>query len=366
MNGPVFHLDQALRLGKPLPPSISVEYMASNDSVEVGTAESDFDFLDDRWVDVRSTPDIEKLFPETVLSFDNAEISFHGAIRLADGTRIASALFKSRPSNFDEVDANLNERISGTNASAAHNASGFGHWLLQRLGRIYTVHDYAPDAPLILTHLRHRGDDLLTRVGYDPAEVRRLTRKPEKSWSIEKLLVPSFAGVDLGRVADSRRYLRDMNRLVEGIDVTTGLSAYPERVFLGRRSESSMREGMANAMEIEQIFIEQGYEFVDHARLPFDEQVRVIRAAKFIAGESGSAAQNAMFGTRGLTVVVVAANNGVRHSPYTPGQKTYGRMATDALGLNFRRINASPHRRTAGWVADPEIVRRALASMPGE
>ena len=316
-------------------------------------------------MDVRSTPDIAKLFPETVLSFDNAENSFHGAIRLADGTRIASALFKSRPSNFDEVDANLNERISGAMASAAQNASGFGHWLLQRLGRIYTAHDYAPDAPLILTHLRHRGDDFLTRVGYDPAAVRRLTRTPQKSWTVEKLLVPSYSGVDFGRVADSRRYRRDMDRLIEGVDVTTGLSSYPERVFLGRRSESSVREGMANATEIEQIFTEHGYEFIDHARLPFDEQVRVIRSAKFIAGESGSAAQNAMFGAHGLTVVVVAANNGVRHTPYTPGQKTYGRMATDALGLNFRRINASPHPRISGWVADPDIVRRALATMPG-
>jgi hypothetical protein len=365
MNRPVFHLDRALRFGKRLPTGISVEYMASDDSVEVGTAESDFDFLDGRWVDVRSTPDIAKLFPETVLSFDNAELSFHGAIRLADGTRIASALFKSRPAIFDEVDERVNERIAGANVSVAQNASGFGHWLLQRLGRIYTAHDHAPGVPLILTELRHRGDDFLTRVGYDPAAVRRLTRIPEKSWTVDKLLVPSYSGVDLGRVADSRRYRRDMDRLLHGIDVTTGLSAYPERVFLGRRSESSMREGMANAIEIERIFIEHGYEFVDHARLPFDEQVRVIRAAKFIAGESGSAAQNAMFGARGLTVVVVTANNGVRHTPYTPGQKTYGRMATDALKLNFRRINASPHPRTTGWVADPDIVRRALASMPG-
>jgi hypothetical protein len=339
--------------------------MASADSVEVGTAESDFDFLEGRWVDVRSTPDFSNLFPETVLSIDNAELSFHGSVRLADGTRIASSLFKSRPSNFDEVDNICNERISGTNASAAQNASGFGHWLLQRLGRLYTAHDHAPDAPLILTDLPHRGDDFLTRVGYDPAMVRRLTRTPEKSWTVEKLVVPSYSGVDRGRVADSRRYRRDMSRLLEGIDLTTGLSSYPERVFLGRRSESSIRQGMANAVEIEQIFIEHGFEFIDHARLPFDEQVRVIRSAKFIAGESGSAAQNAMFGAHGLTVVVVAANNGVLHTPYTPGQKTYGRMATDALGLNFRRINASPHPRTPGWVADPDIVRRALTSMPG-
>ena len=103
MTGAVFHIDRALRLGKPLPPGVAVEFMASEDSVEVGTAESDFDYLDDQWVDVRSTPDITKLFPETVLSFDNAEINFRGGIRLADGTRIASGLFKSQPNTFDAV-----------------------------------------------------------------------------------------------------------------------------------------------------------------------------------------------------------------------------------------------------------------------
>ena len=365
MTEAVFDLDRALRSGKPLPAGLSVEYMASDDSVEVGTAESDFDYLDDRWVDVRSTPDASTLFPETVLSIDDAEINFRGAIRLVDGTRIASSLFKSRPSNFDEVDRSLNEHIPGENASVAQNSSGFGHWLIQRIGRVCTAYFHAPHVPLMLTELRHRGDDLLTRVGYDPATVRRLSRMPEKSWTVDKLLLPSYSGVDLGRVADSRRYLRDMDRLIEGIDITTGMSAYPERVFLGRREETSIRDGMANALEIERIFIEHGFEFVDHARLPFDEQVRVIRAAKFIAGESGSAAQNAMFGTRGLTVIVVAANNGVRHTPYTPGQKTYGRMATDALGLHYRRINASPNPRAPGWAADPEIVRRALATMPG-
>jgi hypothetical protein len=63
---------------------------------------------------------------------------------------------------------------------------------------------------------------------------------------------------------------------------------------------------------------------------------------------------------------VVNANNGPAKSPYTLGKKTYGRMATDALGLHYRRINASSLARHPGWLADPEIVRNALADMPDQ
>lgn len=359
-----FDLDVALRSGGSLPAGVQVEFMADADSIEVGTAESDFDFLDGRWVDVRATPDISRLFPETVIAIENAEINCRGAVRLADGTRIASMLFNTRPGDWDVVDRSLVSSIPGTRSSVVQGASGFGHWLIQRVGRLMTAHDFAPTTRLISAALPHSGDEFYRRSGYDPEKVRRLGRQFRKSWTVDRLYLPSYSGVNGGRVADARRFKRDMARLLADVDLTSGMPAYPERVFLGRRSESSTREGIRNGLEVEQVFLDHGYEFIDPASLPFDEQVRLIRSAKIIAGEGGSFAQNAMYGAPGLTVVVVNANNGPNKSPYTPGHKTYGRMATDALGLHYRRINASEHARHPGWIADPEIVRRALASMP--
>lgn len=361
-----FDLDRALKAGAPLPPSVSVAFMASTDSVEVGTAASDFDYLDGRWMDARSTPDISRLFPETVICVENAEINFRGAVRLADGTRIASSIFNTRPNDWDVIDRSKVSFISGEHSSIVQGASGFGHWLIQRVGRLFTAHDFAPHLPLISSALPHRGDDFYSRTGFDSSQVVKLERRPQKSWIVERLFVSSYSGMNVGRVADAFRYRRDMERLLADVDLTTGMPAYPERVYLGRRAESSTREGIRNGLEIEQVFLDAGYEFLDPAQLSFDDQVRLIRSARVIAGEGGSFAQNAMYGAPGLTVVVVNANNGPAKSRYTLGQKTYGRMATDALGLHYRRINASPHARHPGWQADPAIVRNALTEMPNQ
>ena len=359
-----FDLDRALRAGDPLPPGVSVAFMASADSVEVGTAASDFDFLDGRWMDARVTPDISRLFPETVVCIENAEINFRGAVRLADGTRISSSFFNTRPNDWNVVDRSKVSHISGEHSSIVQGAKGFGHWLIQRVGRLFTAHDFAPQLPLISSVLPHRGDDFYSRTGFDPSRVVKLNRQTQESWIVERLFISSYSGMNGGRVADASRYRRDMARLVADVDLTQGMPAYPERVFLGRRAESSSRQGIRNGLEIEQIFLEDGYEFIDPAQLSFDEQVRLIRSARVIAGEGGSFAQNAMYGAPGLTVVVVNANSGPGKAHYTLGRKTYGRMATDALGLHYRRINASSHARYPGWLADPEIVRNALAEMP--
>ncbi len=362
--GDRFDLDRALKVGAELPKDISIAYMAPANSVSVATAQTDLDFIDGRWIDVRSTPDIDGLLPETVLAIRNAEINFRGAIRLSDGTRLESSFFITRPGDWDTEGLQEPERIVGPHASIVQGAAGFGHWLIHRLSRLITVRDFVPDLPLLSTQLPISGDEFYARTGWQPQEVRRLPRRQRKTFAVDELFVPSYAGVNRGRLADASRFGRDIERLIDGIDLRTNMPAYPEKIYLPRRTDSSSRAGAINGLEIEKLFVERGFHAIDPGSLSFDEQVRLIRSAKVIAGEGGSAAQNAMFGNKGLTVIVVNGNSGPGTIPYRPGRKTYARMVTDAFECNYRRIVASEFARFPGWKADTDIVRRALDSMP--
>lgn len=76
----------------------------------------------------------------------------------------------------------------------------------------------------------------------------------------------------------------------------------PERIFVSREHNEAVRP-LLNQAEVEQFFVDNGFELVVPERLPIEDQVAMFSGAKLIAGLGGSAMHNAVFASRSAKVL---------------------------------------------------------------
>lgn len=75
------------------------------------------------------------------------------------------------------------------------------------------------------------------------------------------------------------------------------------RIFISRKDSWNPR--ISNTEEIEEIFMEFGYEFILPGRMSFEEQRRVFSEAEFIAGATGAGFTNLLFSNKAATVICI-------------------------------------------------------------
>jgi len=140
-------------------------------------------------------------------------------------------------------------------------------------------------------------------------------------------------------------------------------NGFPERVFMARKTNAK-RAGCGNASKLQAVFERRGFVSVDIAALSVSDQMALMANVQQIAGEVGSFSMNALFAPPGLGVITVATGSGPGLNEYVPGAKTYTRAVTDFGQHHQRRIVANTGIRQNGWIADIDVVERALDSMP--
>lgn len=356
-------LDEIIREGAELPPGVEL-FWQNEAEPEVGTAASDFDYFQGRWIDVRSTPDVSMLTKEALYRFTNVEVNSKGGLRLADGSTIHSRWLGSLANSWTSIEQirHVGE-IDDPAFSIAFRAEGFGHWYLHRLSRLATVHRQAPGRRAVTTAMKWSPSFIWEAFGVDVNAAFPLRER--MSATASDLLVPTYATpLNYPRVTDTERMRRDVADFTRGIGGRRGDGFGPEKIFLGRFAASTLRDGVADPVRLTETFERRGFVNVDIAALPFVDQIRLVRSARVIAGEVGSFSLNGFFAEPGLGVITVAARNLWGKRWYQPGDKTFTRTVTDTFEHHQRRIVASETKRAPFWEIDFDLLEDALDTMP--
>lgn len=204
-------------------------------------------------------------------------------------------------------------------------SANYVHWLTEtapKLALIDEIENYA-DLPLVIDAELHpnilesihclnlrkrklipikRGQILrvdklvaVTPVAYAPFEFRREAKRD----------VPEINPGLAMYVPDGLNLLRQ--KLVSHFaDEGTG---YSTRVYLRRTAKSRQ---MSNAVEVEAMLQEQGFQIVEPETLTFAEQVRLFSQAEIIVGQGGAAFGNIIFAPKGCHIIILTT-----WSPFT-------------------------------------------------
>lgn len=358
-------LDVIIRQGKPLPAGIELHWQ-SEQLPEVEVARSDFDYFQGKWHDVKAMPDVDLLPREAIYRFRDIYMNSRAGIRMHDGQIINSNWLGAKSTSW-RSDRNffLDNTWKIPAASIVLPASGFGHWFLHRLSRLATNHRQLPDMPIVSREMKWNPPFIWEAFGLSATDALKISKEDTAYWRFRELYIPTYSTPLMDpRITDAARMRKDVAELTAGIGGRRGDGFGPEKVFLGRTQEATVRTGVSDPERLEQTFVRRGFVPIDITTLSFPEQVRLIRSAKVIAGEVGSFSMSSIFAEPGLGVITVAARNLHSHKPYDPGRKCFTRSVTDAFQHHQRRIVATDLPRTPGWEPDFELVEAALDSMP--
>jgi capsular polysaccharide biosynthesis protein len=215
------------------------------------------------------------------------------------------------------------EKIAVAAAFVDACAPNYAHWLTEVLPRIAafcTVEQFA-HVPIIVNDGLHRNimESLALVVGPDR----------------EIITLPVGRAVQVGRLyaASVAGYVPFEKRDVEPVDHSHGLfcppafqllrdhfssftnalspQEWPSKVYLRRTSGARK---VANAVEVEQIFLKNGYVVIEPETLTFLQQVSLFHNVEHIAGPTGSAFANPIFSPRNTQVLILVSKH--RKLPY--------------------------------------------------
>lgn len=183
----------------------------------------------------------------------------------------------------------------------------FGHWLLDCAPQIVALTMVAPEATILLPGpLRAFHRWTLLELGLRDSQILQWDGSPV---ACPRLLVFESDGrTGGGRPLSALMQLR--SRLRAGGDGTGG--GRTRRIYVSRRDARAKRRWAGNQAAIEALFRERGFEVLSMAECPLDEQARIFRDARVVAGVSGAGLTNLIFSAPGTHAIVLVSDSLIR------------------------------------------------------
>ena len=296
--------------------------------------------------------DVLRGFPSTVLDVPGAVVS------IVDG-RLRITL-RLQPRQSDRIVA----VPRCTYDMATRKVGNFGHWMLDCAPQVVALWTVAPDATFLLPQpsrefqsatLALMGLRMQQMVPWDgsPIECSRLLafesdgrtgggRPLSPLMEVRRLLAPSAASPAAGR-----------NR----------------RIYVSRRDAPKKRRWIVNEPDVEQLFRSRGFEIIVMRECPLDEQVRLFRDARVVAGLNGGGLTDIVFSSSDTHVILLLSDTLIRwyagggRSMWSGGERgREGQLA--ALGDSPRfwtHVAATFEQRCHSFVAGDEMPLGELA-----
>jgi hypothetical protein len=108
------------------------------------------------------------------------------------------------------------------------------------------------------------------------------------------------------------------------------------RLYVTRRDARNRRKWVSNEEAIEAVFARRGFEIVSMADVPFDDQARLFREAKVVAGISGAGLADLLFSPPGTHAIVLISDSLMRWYADDRGARSFwvdGRRGGDLAEL---------------------------------
>ncbi|ADU13933.1 glycosyltransferase family 61 protein [Asticcacaulis excentricus] len=180
----------------------------------------------------------------------------------------------------------------------------YGHWLIDFIPKLYTLTQSETKLDSIyLEHIPKWAHIFLQAFELAP---NKLKSHPAKVFSVESAIIPSSSksGYRLG-AQNIKNAWQHLNSQILPQPVPAGLSG--EKIYLSRAQFSgSTRRSIVNATEVAQHFADRGYKVVAPERLSVAQQFQLMREARVVVGEDGSALHNIIFSNSGAKLGVLS------------------------------------------------------------
>jgi hypothetical protein len=216
----------------------------------------------------------------------------------------------------------------------------FGHWLLDCLPQVMALAAVAPDATFLLPDtLKGFHRRVLALGGIADHQILPWDGAPV---SAARLLVQEGDG-RIGRGRPHASFMALRRRLLAAAPPPSGPTARGRRVYVSRRDAKDLRQWLSNPDEVEDLFRSRGFEILVMAECPLDEQIRVFREARVVAGISGAGLADVVFSRPGTHLLVLVSDSLVRWYASEAGARS-GWMTGYAAGgdLNLAALGDSP------------------------
>jgi hypothetical protein len=258
--------------------------------------------------------DVLRGLPSSILDVADATISFveGGPLRIAVGraSQPMSEVVAVPRCTYDYPTRKL------------HN---FGHWLLDCLPQVAVLAKVAPNASFLLP---------FAKKGFHNATLKLLGLELEqlRPWDGSPISAQRVLALENdGRTGGGRPFspLAEVRQLLAARGDEPSSQRH-RRIFVSRRDAGASRQWVSNEADVEGLFAARGFEVVVMADCPLDQQVRMFREARVVAGVSGAGLADIVFSAPGTDVIVLMSDSHIRW--YAEEEGTRSLWASDGRG----------------------------------
>jgi capsular polysaccharide biosynthesis protein len=221
--------------------------------------------------------------------------------------------------------------------AAARKLNNFGHWLLDCLPQVAVLATVAPDAAVLMPPQQKRFHGAtLSLLGIDADRVIAWDGSPVECGRL-------LAFENDGRGGGGRPFspLMELRRLL-GVDNGPPAGRGDRLLYVSRRDAPKNRRWMSNEPEVEELFRSRGFDVRVMADCPLDEQVRLFREARIVAGGSGAGLSDVVFSPRGTHVVVLLSDPLIRWYAREEGTRSLWATGRRQQGAQLAALGDSP------------------------
>jgi capsular polysaccharide biosynthesis protein len=208
-------------------------------------------------------------------------------------------------------------------------APQFGHWIWEYMPKYVAATMAAPEISgipvLVDAHMPATHRECLEMVL--PAGTEIIEVPPSRSVRVKRLwCAPRLFYIPLHprtsdpslikyRTAPPDRFASAIKEMWRRMEAALPVTAGPERVFLARKSDQQRK--LNNYAAIERLAKEAGFVTIYPQDLNFADQMRIVRNARFIVGQAGSALFLCFFARTGTRLCILSSSYVLRAASYT-------------------------------------------------
>lgn len=245
----------------------------------------------------------------------------------------------------------------------------FGDWLCEAIPKYVaaTSSGHLPSVPVLIdanmprTHrqalelMLEPGTDIIEIAAFETVRVRRL-------WSASSIGYMPFHQKFTERfkwdylMSSPERFIPVENEMLRRANLALGPDRGPSHVFLARKAFRHRK--LVNHLEIEAIAETRGFAIVFPEELEFNEQVRLLRDARFVVAPEGSALFLCFFLGRGAKVCILNHPDTEALVGYNGGSEMKGIELTIIAGPEVGQRRGSP--QDVDYLIDADVFRGFL------